>query len=56
MIADKLVDHISTVPFLSEIKGSESIGGVAFHEEDFAADHGDELRSNDIETTLKDLI
>ncbi len=56
MIANELIDHISTVTFLGEVVGGEAVGGVPLHEEDLAADHGDELRTDHVHTALKHLV
>lgn len=48
MISDEFINYVSTVPFLSKIKRGEVISGVSLHEEYFTADHGDELRSDDV--------
>lgn len=56
MVTDEFIDHISTVSFLSKIKRGEAVSRITFHEEELVSDHGDELRSNDIEAALEDLV
>jgi hypothetical protein len=55
MISNKLINDIPTIPFLHEIKGLKRVSGVPLHKEDLTAHHGDELRTNDVKTALKDL-